>query len=208
MSGGYNSIYENVSQKLITCDFSEAAERLGLSLQPDGGFVINFLGREYIINSQGVYPIDRNPVNINNRSVLAYYILSRGHGEPAFSYVTLSYLAGSGINFGNIKWMTDPLREIFEGNYQLFSDTMFKLGAVFGGILKSGGHSWLLNILPKIPLQIVYNEKDEEFPCEVLVKFDENASRYMEFECLAFLQGCLVRAMIRTAQTGDTTGWV
>jgi hypothetical protein len=62
--------------------------------------------------------------------------------------------------------------------------------------------------LPKIPLQIVYYDGDDEFPCEVQILFDKNASHFMEFECLAFLEGCLVRAMIMTAQTGDPAGWV
>jgi hypothetical protein len=62
--------------------------------------------------------------------------------------------------------------------------------------------------LPKIPLQIIYYDEDDEFPCEVQILFDKNAARFMEFECLAFLEGCLVRAMIMTAQTGDPAGWV
>lgn len=209
MSSGYEQIYESLIPKLSQCDFIEAAERLDLSLQPNGTLSVNFLGREYEISSRGVNPTDGKPVNVNNRNVLAYYTLSKGMGEPVFSYVPISYLAGTGIIFSsNIKWMTDPLGKIFSGNYVAFSETMCRLGGSFNGKLKSGGYSWLLNILPKIPLQIVYNEGDDEFPCDVQILFDKNASRFMEFECLAFLEGCLVRAIIMTAHTGDTAGWV
>ena len=209
MSSGYEQIYESLIPKLSKCDFLEVAERLGLSLQPDGALSVNFLGREYEISSRGVNPTDGKPVNVNNRSVLAYYTLSKGVGEPAFSYVPISYFAGTGITFStNVKWMTDPLGKTFSGNYVTFSETMCRLGGVFNGKLKSGGYSWLLKALPKIPLQIIYYEGDDEFPCEVQILFDKNASRFMEFECLAFLEGCLVRAMIMTAQTGDTAGWV
>lgn len=209
MSSGYEQIYESLIPKLSKCDFLEVAERLGLSLQPDGSLSVNFLGREYEISSRGVNPTDGKPVNVNNRSVLAYYALSKGMGEPAFSYVPISYLAGTEIIFStNIRWMTDPLGKVFSGNYVTFSETMRRLDGVFNGKLKSGGYSWLLKALPKIPLQIVYYDGDNEFPCEVQILFDKNASRFMEFECLAFLEGCLVRAMIMTAQTGDTVGWV
>ncbi|AGL00170.1 DUF3786 domain-containing protein [Desulfoscipio gibsoniae] len=204
MSSGYEQIYESLIPKLSKCDFLEVAERLGLSLQPDGALSVNFLGREYEISSRGVNPTDGKPVNVNNRSVLAYYTLSKGVGEPTFSYVPISYLAGTGIILStNIKWMTDPLVKTFSGNYVTFSETMCRLGGVFNGKLKSGGYSWLLKALPKILLQIVYYDGDDEFPCEVQILFDKNASRFMEFECLAFLEGCLVRAMIMTAQTGD-----
>jgi len=209
MIRGYEQIYEGLISKLNTCDFSEVAERLGLPLKPDGALSVNFLGREYEISSRGVNPTDGKPINVNNRSVLAYYVLSRGVGEPAFSYVPISYFAGTGILFDtNIKWMTDPLGRTFNGNYAAFSETMRRLGGAFDATLKSCGYSWLLKALPKILLQIIYYDADDEFPCEVQILFDKNASRFMEFECLAFLEGCVVRAMIMTAQTGDTSGWV
>ena len=209
MSSGYEQIYESLIPKLSECDLLEVAERLGLSPQPDGGASVNFLGREYEISSRGVNPTDGKPVNVNNRSVLAYYTLSKGVGEPAFSYVPISNLASTGIIFStNIKWMTDPLGKTFSGGYVTFSETMCKLGGVFNDKSKSGGYSWLLKVLPKILLQIVYYDGDDEFPCEVQILFDKNASRFMEFECLAFLEGCLVRAMIMTAKTGDTAEWV
>lgn len=209
MCSGYEQIYEGLVSKLSQCDLAEAAGRLGLSLRPDGSLAVNFLGREYVISSQGVNPADGKPVNVNNRSVLAYYTLSPGAGEPAFSYVQISQHAGPGMLFStNIKWMTDPLGKTFSGNYQAFSATLAKLGGVFNGTLQSGGYSWQMPALPKIPLQIIYQAGDEEFPCEVQIWFDKNAARFLEFECLAFLQGCLVRAMLMTAQTGDTSGWI
>ena len=92
MCSGYEQIYESLVPKLSECDFSEAAGRLGLSPRPDGSMAVNFLGREYEISSRGVNPTDGKPVNVNNRSVLAYYALSKGVGEPAFSYVPVSSL--------------------------------------------------------------------------------------------------------------------
>jgi len=104
--------------------------------------------------------------------------------------------------------MTDPLGKAFSGNYAAFGETIRSLGGVFDGKLKSNGYSWLLEALPKNPMQIIYYEGDDEFPCEVQILFDKNAARFMDFECLAFLEGCLVRAIIMTSKTGDTTGWV
>ncbi len=210
MPSGYEQIYESLLPKLSACDFSEAAGRLGLSLRPDGGMSVNFFGREYEISSRGVNPTDGKPVNVNNRSVLAYYALSKGAGEPAFLYVPVANLTGAKLVFShtNINWMTDSLGKIFSGDYEKFSETMCRLGGVFNGKLNSSGYSWLLEALPKIPIQIIYYDGDDEFPCEIKILFDKNASRFMEFECLAFLEGCLVRALSMTAETGDTAGWV
>jgi hypothetical protein len=209
MNNGYEQIYESLILKLDKCDFVEVVERLGLSLQPNGTLSVNFLGREYEISSHGINPTDGKPVNVNNRSVLAYYLLSKGKGEPAYSYVPINNLTGVAITSStNTKWITDQLGKTFSEDYATFSETICRLGGVFNGKLKSGGYSWLLEALPKILLQIVYYERDDEFPCEVQILFDKNASSFLEFECLAFLEGCLVRAMIMTAKTGDTAGWV
>jgi hypothetical protein len=208
MSGGYEQIYESLIPKLGKCDFSEIAERLALTLHSDDALRVDFLGREYEISSHGVNPIDGKPVDVNNRSVLAYYALSQGNGEPAFSYVQITYFAGTVFTSTNLKWMTDPLGKTFDGNYERFSETMCKLGGILSDKQKSGCYTWFLRVLPKIPLQIVYYDGDDEFPCEIQIMFDENAASFMEFECLAFLEGCLVRAMIMTAQTGNTDGWV
>ncbi|NTV14847.1 MAG: DUF3786 domain-containing protein [Desulfobulbaceae bacterium] len=208
MSDGYEQIYERLLPALGACDFPEVAERLGMSLQPGGALAVTFLGREYEISASGVEAKDGKPVQVNNRSVLAYYTLSRGAGEPAGAFVPLSHLTCSLIVSSNTQWMTDPLGQAFCGEFPSFEETMRRLGAVFASKLESGRYVWTLQVLPKIILQIAYYDRDAEFPCAVQILFDANASRFMEFECLAFLQGCLVRAMLMTAQNGDTTGWV
>jgi hypothetical protein len=209
LTSGYEEIYESLVPRLAERDYSEVAARLGLTLKPDGALSVNFLGREYKISSSGVNPVDGKPVNINNRSVVAYYALSRGLGEPALSYVPLSYFAGTVRSFStNLNWMNDPLGKTFNGDYERFSETMCRLGGISDGKRDSGGCSWFLEVLPKIPVRITYYDADDEFPCEVQIMFDKNASRFLDFECLAFLEGCLVRAMIMTARTGDTSGWV
>ena len=208
MANGYERIYESLVTRLRTCDFPEVAQRLGLTLRADGALAVGFLGREYEISHQGVNPTDDEPVSVNNRSVIAYYALSSGAGEPAFSYVPLSSLAGTAvIANANTNWMTDRLGKAFSGDYGGFCEAMRRLGGIYDGKLESGGYSWLLRALPKIPVQIVYYGRDDDFPCEVQIRFDQNAARFLEFECLAFLQGCLVRAMVMTAQTGGTAGW-
>lgn len=179
-----------------------------MSLQPDGTLAVGFLGREYEISAGGVEAKDGKQAQVNNRSVLAYYTLSLGAGEPAGAYLPLSHLSGTIIVSSNTLWMTAPLGQAFCGKYPAFGEAMRRLGAAFAGKLESGGYVWIMSVLPKIILQIFYHDRDDEFPCEVQILFDANAARFMEFECLAFLQGCLVREMLMNTETGDTRGRV
>ena len=70
-----------------------------------------------------------------------------------------------------------------------------------------GKHLWKFIILPKIPLKIIFYDADEEFPVDIQIMLDKTALQFLEFECLAFMVGCFVRALIKTAQYGDVVGW-
>jgi len=81
VNGGYDSIYLELISKLSEIDFQESADRLGLEYV-DGGVEVCFLKRGYRITLDGVKPLDGQPVNVNNLSVLLHYLLSKGQGEP------------------------------------------------------------------------------------------------------------------------------
>ena len=86
MKGGYDSIYLGLIAKLSECDFHESSGRLGLRYI-DGSVQVSFLKREYRITLNGVEPLDGQPVNVNNRSVLLYYLMSKGQGDPENSFI-------------------------------------------------------------------------------------------------------------------------
>jgi len=206
MKGGYDSIYLGLITKLSECDFQESAERLGLEYV-DGGIQVYFLKREYRITLDGVEPLDGQPVNANNGSVLLYYLLSNGRGDPENSYVLFESIPRmiSGLDFQN-RMMSRPLERTFGNDYVKFSETALKLGGIEEES-QMGKHLWKFNVLPKIPLKIVFYEADDEFPTNIQIMLDKTALQFLEFECLAFMVGCFVRALIKTAQLGDVVGW-
>ena len=111
----------------------------------------------------------------------------------------------SGLSAQN-RLMNAPLERQFGNDYAKFSDAARRLGGREGesGV---GKHLWGFNVLPKIPLRIVFYEADEEFPASIQIMLDRTALRFLEFECLAFMVGLFVRALIKTAQYGDVVGW-
>lgn len=206
VQGGYDSIYRGLVGRLAECDFRESAQRLGLEYV-DGQVLVRFLMRDYGITLKGVQPLDGQPVNVNNLSVVLYYLLSKGDGDPENSYIpfqSIPRLTG-GLN-AQTRMMNDPLERYFGEDYQKFRDAALKLG----GIEEESGrgkHVWMLAVLPKIPMKIIFYEADEDFPVDIQIMLDNTAIQFLEFECLAFLVGCVVRALIKTAQRHSVTGW-
>lgn len=206
MNGGYDSIYSGLIARLSECDFEESADRLGLEYV-DGGIQVSFLKREYRITRDGVEPRDGKPVNVNNRSVLLHYLLSQGQGEPENSYILFESIPGmiSGLH-GQNRLMNTPLERHFGNDYDKFREAAEKLGGIEEESLK-GRYLWKFDALPKIPLKVLYDDADDEFPVSIKIMLDRSALQFLEFECLAFMAGCFVRALIKTAQYGDVAGW-
>lgn len=130
MKGGYDSIYLGLIPKLSECDFQESAKRLGLEYV-NGGIQVCFLKREYRITLDGVEALDGRPFNSNNGSVLLYYLLSNGRGDPENSYVLFESLPRmiSGLGFQN-RMMSRPLERKFGNDYVEFSEAAVSLGGI------------------------------------------------------------------------------
>jgi len=209
MTSSYDVIYEALLPKLAECNLAESAARFGLNIDVKGQIIINFLKRDYHITNTGVIPVDGKPVNINNRSILIHYVLSQGTGDPVYSFKPLFRMTTifSSGDTGKVSMMDAPLIKIFGNNVNQLDETIIKLGGKLEISKEPYSRCWLVEVLPKIPVKIIYREADEDFPVEIQTQFDVTALEFLEFECLAFLCGCLVRALIKTAEYGTVDGW-
>ena len=130
MNRGYDSIYLELISKLSKLDFRESAGRLGLEYV-DGGVRVCFLKREYRITPAGVEPPDGQPVNVNNRSVLLYYLLSKGQGDPENSYIPFESIPRMiGGLHAQSRLMNTPPERYFGNDYVKVSEAAVKLGGL------------------------------------------------------------------------------
>jgi hypothetical protein len=206
MNGGYEQIYLGLLPRLGECDLAESAQRLGLPISANGTVIAQFCGREYSIASAGVVPTDGLPVDVNNRSVLAYYILSKGRGQPEESFVPLARLSGTldGQKIHDKNLFVRPLLHAFGDDYKKFEAAARKLDGVPEGPAADAGQRWRFAVLPRIPLRLIFYPADEEFPADIQLLFDRSAPKFLEFECLAFLSGCFVKALLSAARDATT----
>jgi hypothetical protein len=64
-----------------------------------------------------------------------------------------------------------------------------------------GGKSWIIQLLPKIPVQLVFYRGDEEFPAAARLLIDQAAVNFLEFEFLAVLATIFVEQLIAEMST-------
>lgn len=197
MLTGYEQIYKNLLPQLLSCDLKEAAERLGLNYCLEGTIELTFLGRQYKITKHGVELLDESQADYLIFCVLLYYTFSRGSGEPKYSFAPLFRLSGlhEGQNTHTKSLTNKQLTNAFGADYEAFKKAAVNVGGKLSDEKNSQCHSWIFTLFPKIVAKIDFYEADEEFPAEVQLFLDEITTRFMDFECIAFLAGCLVKEL-------------
>ena len=201
MERGYDRIYRTLLPRLAGHDVAQNGLRLGGRPAGDG-VSIQFLGRDYIITKDGVEPADGKPADVNSLSVLIYYVTSSGSGDFSYDFALLNRLTGmiDGQNSLANGIMNGPLIRELKDDYGRFERAMRGLGGTEIPVSGSGKHVWQLLPLPKILSQLVFYEADEEFPVDIQIMFDKSAPRFLDFECLAFMSGAMVHAIIRAGR--------
>jgi hypothetical protein len=202
MPNGYDHIYQTLLPQLRACDLGAHSPRLGLTHE-NGVTPVTFLGRAYHIANDGIHVADGGEAaSVNTLSVIAYYILSEGAGEPGESFTPLFRLTGmpEGRNAQTRGLMTEPMARAFGNDPSKLREAVKTLGGWEVQPDEPVRHVFRLRPLPQLPVEIVLYEPDDEFPAEAQMRFDKTAPRFMAFECLAFYCGCVVTALLNTAR--------
>lgn len=197
---GYGENYKTLLPMLKKRDdMFENACRLGAHMDKEhDGVRISCLGRDYIITREDVKAADGKPSDENLRGVLIYYANSQGAGTETGEYVLLNRLTG--MIDGHKGLAEDMFSSIlvrnFNNDLSQFDAAISRFNGEKLPRTTTGKHVWRLRVLPVITMQFVFYEADAEFPAEFQVMFDSIAPRFLEFECLAFLTGSVLSALI------------
>lgn len=180
-----------LGQEIKGFDFAEAAASLGGELRGDSLF-IKCLGREFIITPDGEVST-KGHITPWVKILLLYYIKYGGKGEPSGKWVSFSDLKAGLIKATAFKRdCEDPLKDVFDRDFEKASMALMRLGAERRECASSG-FSWNLYLLPKIPVNILYWPKEEEFDSNLKIVFDSTADRFLDSESLVFLGEGLVK---------------
>lgn len=190
---GYAQIYLDLVRQLAAFDFSVNAANLELSVNHDGSVTVNFFKRNYLVDHEGVWPLDGLPVGVNHLSLVAHYAMSAGLGDPSGQFLPLRRLTGTVEGGGSYERdaVNTPLLCRFSRQSEL-EEAIARIGGEPAGPDPSGGLAWIFHPFPKVVLKLIYHEAEEDFPAEYRLLFDSAATRFVAFEALGFLAGVFV----------------
>ncbi len=195
---GNEKIYFGLLQQLSKEDLEKRAAVKDLPVQSDGKILVKSFARRYLVCHEGVTAFDAGPVSFQQKLAVVSYLLSGGAGEPAFEFVPFGHLGGFNIGRDQhaIKSLKQPIIEKFSDNYDLFAKAALKIGGIQKESGTPGKHVWLFHAFPKLPINLTFYERDEEFPADVQVLFDNKALDFLGLKCLGFLPGYFTNTLL------------
>ena len=202
----FEETYQNYLAQLAGIDFPSKAEMLGIG-QKDGEALIPLLGTIYQVSPKGVFdPLGKEPTHAVRVVLCRYLLLSpvtNPIGEEWVSYKDFKDAAPFVGGFGNntekalVKNFSNRLYDLKEACQNLEGRPI--------DLELSYQIAFRFDVLPKIPILLLFNDEDEEFPAQGSLLFQKKASAFLDMECLAILGWFLIDALIQATGRSMTT---
>ena len=191
-------------EQLRGIDFRLLQDKLGLRAGPDAAEV-DLLGVPYRVSAQGITGPGGRPAQAAVGVILGKYILMCPGFAPIESDWTsfrdfrdAAPLIGA---FANT--VEAPIAREFAGQVEPLRRVAAHLRAQPPAERYPYDLSLVVPALPKVPLLLLFNDADEEFPAKVSVLFERRAERYLDMECLAMTGMLLADVLVRSRQGAE-----
>jgi uncharacterized protein DUF3786 len=177
--------------------FDDILDRSGLAMAGENSFLVEFIGNNYLVsypdfmfsvaNAKGATSEDDVPLQ---EQVLILHYMKSEKFNTSGKWVAYREIPGASFYFSAfVKRAIDPLKKAFGKDVFLLKDLAEKLGGI---PIAFGDLSYEFHLFPKVPIQLVLWQGDEEFPSEANILFDASIEHVLLPEDIAWLSGMLV----------------
>ena len=196
----FEATYRRYLEQLAAVDILERADRLGAGIVGDA-LEISLYSTPYTVSRDGVKRAEGAPANFAISVVLCCYILQcPASVPPAGGWMTYREFRDAGPLVGYFTANTQKIIETsFAGNLTDLAAACAKLG---GQAYEDGAAydlSLTFDFLPRIPVLLRFNDRDNEFPAQCAIMFPQSAEAFLDMECMAIggtlLAGTLTQSL-------------
>ncbi len=184
----YEKTYRKYISEVAQKDLDSIKGKLDIDVEGNTA-VIPFLNEHFRISPEGIADASGSRPRLQFCVVLCRYILMCPKIEPNDTTWT-AYRDFKDAGPLTVFWANDVERSIAVG----FSGKREKLMSACSNLKGYPPDSQLsyeikmqFNILPKIPVLLLFNDEDDEFPASCSVLFQKSAEKYLDGESLAII---------------------
>jgi Domain of unknown function (DUF3786) len=194
----FEETYNKYLSRISDIDLLPRAARLGAEFAGDA-LIIPYYEKPFRISADGVFNEIGKRASFATSVVLFQYVFHCPAEIPITGdWVTYREFKDAGPLAGYFISNTNKIIETtFAGNQKALQYASKRLG----GRLLDDDPSWDLSVafdmLPRIPIRLRFNDKDDEFPAQSSILFRQSAESYIDMESLAiggtYLAGMLTK---------------
>jgi hypothetical protein len=204
-SGMSKTIFEKTYTHYLTqlegLDLASVGEKLGCDVE-NNRMIIPLFGRRHRVSGKGIVDPSGQQPPFDQCVILCKYLLLCPDDPPKdYEWVSYRGLKDSGPltkYFAND--VERAIVEYFKGRVKGLAEASRALGGYPPTIDASYDLSSQFDALPRVPLVLLYNDADEEFPAKCSVLFESRAEHYLDAECLAMVGRLLFTYLKERAQ--------
>ncbi len=194
----YKESFRLAALELEKRDLAALADESGAEFSPEKGFVLDFLGTGYRVETQPETKIGKvdsdEEVSLPDKILIAHYLLGATGGKSTGNLITFRQVPDGHFYFDAFQRRArDPLVNFFGNNGTLF----LKCAEMMGGVVvDNGDYGMEFCVFPHVRVRLVLWAGDEEFAPEASILFDESIQWLLSAEDIAVMSGSLVYRLI------------
>lgn len=175
----------------------EIAANSGCIYEETTGFTVPFLGKSYLVTyPAGQVTLNDTAAPIVTAILLLHYLAQASGIGLSSNWVSFKELQGGSIYIEPFQHRAIiPFVKTFGARPEDFANAAEKLG---GTKANHGDVSFIIPVLPRVPVLYILWQGDDEFPSNGTILFDNFANAYLPTEDFAFIGGMVVGAMAKS----------
>ena len=184
----FEQTYNNYLDMIRSIDLESIPDKLGAKYE-ENKIRVKLFNREYIVSSRKIIDNFGKRPSFDICVILSKYILLCPEETPNDQ---------KWVSYRNLK-DSAPLHHYFKNEVENAISSQFsgqstslqEAGELLGGYLPRINANYDIamqfDALPKIPVMLLYNDSDEEFPATCSILFESQCEKYLDCECIAML---------------------
>ena len=200
----FDKTYDHYINKIAELDFGAIAVTLGVKTDGDS-VTVPFFNTPYQVTRHGVLTPDEDPATFGVGVVLCNYLIQCPDDIPRddewYSYKDFKDAAPLVGTFANT--VERPIVETFSGRLSELEKAARILGGIEPTITFPYDLNMLIQALPRIPMLLLFNDADDEFPADCKILYEKRTESYLDMECVAII-GMLLAEFLKRCSSAQS----
>ena len=184
----FEKTYQDYLAQIADLNFIEFEDRLGIQVT-EGKAHVPFFGRPYTVSGQGILGPEGRKPHLSTCIILCKYLLMCPPTEPReTSWVTFKdFKDAAPLIHSFATTVTNPIAKLYSGRSSALESACKKIGGYPPPETFAYDVCIQFDALPRIPLLLLFNDRDVEFSAQCTLLFAKRTEAYLDMECVAML---------------------